>query len=326
MSGKSSTQNEQCDVINLQEWSGATATGRTTETRNLARDEIADASSEVRNQDRPSITGGAHVVDADALSATALKEKYPRTYNSWRNMKDRRKKGAIVAPEFEDFRSFLCRVGPRPSKDHTLDRVNNDNPTYGPGLVRWADKRRQANNRSTTIFLTYQDQRRPLTEWADITDQNPGTLRHRRSKGWSDAEVITGKKKGSGRALFPGSADPERQAYWEEWYKETGKLVGQSRSEFWIDKTRYDVELVRKKVVFFEALVKSMDGTGTSPEYEDYDFGSYMHSIDMDMAEARAELATAQAIYAKAQMIAKEAREQIKLERSRISWRPEDWL
>ena len=70
MSGKSSTQNEQCDVINLQEWSGATATGRTTETRNLARDEIADASSEVRNQDRPSITGGAHVVAVPRPSVT----------------------------------------------------------------------------------------------------------------------------------------------------------------------------------------------------------------------------------------------------------------
>ncbi len=325
MSGKSSTQNEQCDVINLQEWSGATATGRTTETRNLARDEIADASSEIRNQDRPSITGGAHAVDAATLSATALKEKYPRTYNSWRNMKDRRKKGAIVAPEFEDFRSFLCRVGPRPSKDHTLDRVNNDNPTYGPGLVRWADKRRQANNRSTTIYLTHEGQRRPLTEWADITDQNPGTLRSRRHKGWSDAEVITGKKEGSRRAHFPGPADPKRQAYWERRYAR-GKLKGQSRSEFWLDKTGHTVEIIRRKVVFVEALVKSMDGKGTTSGFEDYDFESYMHNYDITMEEARAELVRAQADHAQAQSIAEEARERIKLERSRTPRHRGHWL
>lgn len=56
-------------------------------------------------------------------------------------------RGITIAPEWEnDFEAFLFHVGPRPSSDHSLDRVDNDRG-YEPGNVRWATWKEQQNNR-----------------------------------------------------------------------------------------------------------------------------------------------------------------------------------
>jgi len=133
------------------------------------------------------------VQDAERLEWSVLREKYKPTFNSWKSMIDRRRReGAEVAEEFRPFRSFLALVGPRPGHAHTLDRLDPENPKYGPGLVAWVDKRGQANNRLTTRYLTIGGRKKPLTVWAEEAGVNPSTVRNRLHKGWSDIEAVYG--------------------------------------------------------------------------------------------------------------------------------------
>ncbi len=48
------------------------------------------------------------------------------------------------------FYKFLEHVGPRPSEDHSLDRINNDKG-YEPRNVRWTDRTTQQNNRRKSV-------------------------------------------------------------------------------------------------------------------------------------------------------------------------------
>jgi hypothetical protein len=113
-----------------------------------------------------------------------------------------------VHPEFRSFKSFLMHLGQRPGPNHTVDRIDVYDPEYGPGKCQWKTPAEQANNRTTTIFLTHPDGRRkPLTEWAKITRQSAALMRQHKVRRWSDAEIIAGRREGS---LLPTAASSLR--------------------------------------------------------------------------------------------------------------------
>ena len=77
----------------------------------------------------------------------------PPTYNAWLGMKARCTnpnckdyhnyggRGITVHPTWvNSFSTFLTDVGERPSKEFSLDRIDN-NKGYEPGNVRWATKK-----------------------------------------------------------------------------------------------------------------------------------------------------------------------------------------
>ena len=187
-----------------------------------------------------------HVVDADNMTATALQKNYKSTFISWRNMKERvNTHAAVIDPEFVEFADFLRCMGPRPDKHFTLDRIDNDNPRYGPNLCAWRDKDAQNNNKGNTIYLTNVDGvTQPLTHWAKIKGQKPDTMRKRRLKGWSDADLIAGKqtlgtnavapsfsKSGPGALdIWPGNSLEARE-WWEEQYQSKRK-ARETRNQF----------------------------------------------------------------------------------------------
>lgn len=167
-------------------------------------------------------------------------------------MKSRRKAGLCkVAPEFEKFREFLRLVGPMPAgPKYTLDRLKNEERTYGPGLVEWRTPKQQANNRSTTIFLTHDGTTLPLTEWAERTGQKPDTLRKRRRRGLSDSEIIGALVRlRQIERRWPGPQDRERLDVWEQRYRRRPERNAElTRLQFFRDWISADIVVNRRSM------------------------------------------------------------------------------
>ena len=86
------------------------------------------------------------------------KTRHP-LYNTWENMIQRcynpnhpqyyywGGRGITVCVEWRhSFENFYAHIGDKPTADHSLDRINN-NEGYKPGNVRWATKKQQIENR-----------------------------------------------------------------------------------------------------------------------------------------------------------------------------------
>lgn len=64
------------------------------------------------------------------------------------------------------FKHFTEDVGPRPSKNHTLDRFPDKNGNYEPTNVRWATKKEQGGNTRKNTWLEFNGEKKILSEWA----------------------------------------------------------------------------------------------------------------------------------------------------------------
>jgi hypothetical protein len=126
-------------------------------------------------------------------------------YRAWTNMIWRCRlgrhyldRGITVCPEWEhDFLAFLAHVGPKPSSELTLDRIDNDRG-YEPGNVRWATVSEQNRNKRNpnpplgSRLLTYAGETLTLDEWATRTGLKRGTIRNRIVKfRWSVEDALT---------------------------------------------------------------------------------------------------------------------------------------
>ena len=174
-----------------------------------------------------------HQVDNDVQqrSRTQLKELYPGAYSSWKNVKQRCKKGkGVLHPAFDDFADFLQAVGPRPADKYTVDRIDNSNPEYSPDNCRWASKTLQTTNRKNTRILTdSQGTSLPVSGWSRRSDIPAKTILQRIDRdGWTVDDAIrtpvNGKRspsksqdKPSTRSLFPDAAPAHLQWMLDKW-------------------------------------------------------------------------------------------------------------
>jgi hypothetical protein len=99
------------------------------------------------------------------------------TYKSWASAKDRCTnsnrpdylryggRGVRMCERWAgSFENFLADMGERPSRQHSLDRIDNDGH-YEPGNVRWATKKEQGNNRSTCQPVMAFGESKTIPEW-----------------------------------------------------------------------------------------------------------------------------------------------------------------
>lgn len=155
-----------------------------------------------------------HIRDLVTLNRTELKDRYRSTYSSWNNRKSASKGKGTWARAYDDFGNFLRDMGPRPDGT-TLDRIDNRNPNYGPGLCRWADPQTQARNRSTTRFVVTPEGPKMRPEVADALGISGDALRKRLERagpfGASPYDYWP----------WPYANDPALQQQWEDRYQKS---------------------------------------------------------------------------------------------------------
>jgi hypothetical protein len=90
----------------------------------------------------------------------------------------------------DGFENFLADVGPRPSKRHSIDRIDNDG-NYEPGNVRWATPKEQARNRRNCVLITFAGKTQTAKEWAIETGIPHNRILDRARKGWSPERTLS---------------------------------------------------------------------------------------------------------------------------------------
>ncbi|WMV73495.1 hypothetical protein QL112_005595 [Xenorhabdus griffiniae] len=100
-------------------------------------------------------------------------------------------RGIRVCERWSEFKNFIQDMGRRPSKSHSLDRIDN-NGNYSPDNCRWAKKLIQSNNTRTNVFITINGVSMTLSQWARMPECNvrPQTIGKRLRKGWSAEEAV----------------------------------------------------------------------------------------------------------------------------------------
>ena len=149
-----------------------------------------------------------------------IREQHSSTYRTWRTMvsrcRDKRKRnyyGRVrVDPSWRGrygFDQFLKDMGPRPSPEHSIDRLGAH---YEPGTCRWATSKEQARNRADNHLITVGNRTMTLIEWAESVGVKASTLSMRiNTYGWDPVRSISARpRNGGNRTNHPGRGGGRR--------------------------------------------------------------------------------------------------------------------
>lgn len=87
------------------------------------------------------------------------------------------------------FQCFLKDMGDKPSRSHTLERIEGHLP-YQPSNCRWATRKEQARNRRSNRIVTYRGERMLLCDALSLAGISESGFYGRLNRGWTEAEAL----------------------------------------------------------------------------------------------------------------------------------------
>lgn len=100
-------------------------------------------------------------------------------------------RGITVCDRWLDsFENFYSDMGARPTKSHSLDRIDV-NGNYEPSNCRWATAKEQANNRTNNKYIEYKGCKKTHAEWATFLGIPPQLIYHRVKLGMPLDKVLS---------------------------------------------------------------------------------------------------------------------------------------
>lgn len=115
------------------------------------------------------------------------------TYVSWEKMMSRcyrekdvgykyyGAKNIKVCEKWHTFEGFLSDMGERPSRLHSIDRIDCEG-NYEPSNCKWSTRKEQANNTRRSKYYEYEGKKRTIAELADIARIKYDTMYYRLEK------------------------------------------------------------------------------------------------------------------------------------------------
>lgn len=102
-------------------------------------------------------------------------------------------RGIKVCERWARFENFYADMGPLPSRQHSIGRIDNDGD-YTPDNCRWETSIEQANNKESNTFLEWNGKRQTISEWSREIGVSQKRISYRHSIGLSLDEVLSSKK------------------------------------------------------------------------------------------------------------------------------------
>jgi hypothetical protein len=106
-------------------------------------------------------------------------------------------RGITVCDEWKHFEDFYADMGPRPSPDHSIDRIDNE-AGYCKSNCKWSTRKEQCRNRRSTHVVEYQGREMSLMEATEIAGAEYHLVKKRIYRGWDIDRALSEPSRGNG--------------------------------------------------------------------------------------------------------------------------------